>query len=250
MQPDNLYDMPVLDSNGGKIGKVTGVFADLETNKPEWASVSTGMFGSKEALVPLAAARQTGDGLVVPFDKARVKGAPHHDPDAEISAEHEAELFDYYGIPYGGETVTATGGPVGGDQAPANYDSPGQVTDNAMTRSEEQLQVGTQQVEVGRARLRKYVVTEQVTQTVPVSHEEVRLEREPITEANAGGAMDGPPITEQEHEVVLHAERPVVQKEAVPVERVRLGTQTVTEDAQVNESVRKEQIETDGVDTL
>ena len=126
------------------------------------------------------------------------------------------------------------------------HDTSGPTTDNAMTRSEEHLNVGTQRVEAGRARLRKYVVTENVTQTVPVSHEEVRVEREPITDANVGNALDGPAISEEEHEVVLHAERPVVEKEAVPVERVRLDTQTVTEQQQVSEQVRKEQIEVDG----
>jgi uncharacterized protein (TIGR02271 family) len=125
------------------------------------------------------------------------------------------------------------------------HDTSGPTTDEAMTRSEEQLRVGTQQVEAGRARLRKYVVTENVTQTVPVSHEEVRIEREPITEGNAPAAHDGPAISEEEHEVVLHAEQPVVQKEAVPVERVRLGTETVREEQTVSDEVRKEQIETD-----
>ncbi|MCW2619611.1 MAG: uncharacterized protein JWR28_2760, partial [Modestobacter sp.] len=66
-------------------------------------------------------------------------------------------------------------------------------------------------------------------------------------DANVGDAMDGPAISEEEHEVVLHAERPVVDKEAVPVERVRLGTETITDQESVTDSVRKEQIETDGV---
>ena len=114
-----------------------------------------------------------------------------------------------------------------------------------MTRSEERLQVGTQSREAGRARLRKYVVTENVTQTVPVSHEEVRIEREPITDANVGDATSGPAISEEEHEVVLHEERPVVAKETVPVERVRLDKETVTEQETVSEDVRKEQIDTD-----
>jgi uncharacterized protein (TIGR02271 family) len=99
--------------------------------------------------------------------------------------------------------------------------------------------------EAGRARLRKYVVTENVTQTVPVSREEVRLEREPITDANRDRAMAGPAISEEEHEVVLREERPVVEKEAVPVERVRLDTETVTDQVTVDEEVRKEQIDTD-----
>ena len=126
------------------------------------------------------------------------------------------------------------------------HDTSGPTTDEAMTRSEEQVTVGTTQRESGRARLRKYVVTENVTQTVPVSHEEVRLEREPITEANRGEAYDGPAISEEEHEVVLHAEQPVVQKEAVPVERIRLDKETVTDQETVSEEVRKEQIELDG----
>jgi uncharacterized protein (TIGR02271 family) len=149
-------------------------------------------------------------------------------------------------------TGTGTAGYTDSDtsrQGTVGHDTSGPTTDDAMTRSEEQLRVGTQQVQAGRARLRKYVVTENVTTTVPVSHEEVRIEREPITDANVGEALDGPAISEEEHEVVLHAERPVVEKEAVPVERVRLDVDTVTEQETVSDSVRKEQIEadTDGV---
>ena len=129
--------------------------------------------------------------------------------------------------------------------AGAGSDTSGPSTDDAMTRSEEQLHVGTETVESGRARLRKYVVTEEQTVTVPVSHEEVRLEREPITDGNVGAALDGADISEEEHEVILTEERPVVQKETVPVERVRLGTETVTDQQQVTEEVRKEQIEFD-----
>jgi uncharacterized protein (TIGR02271 family) len=117
--------------------------------------------------------------------------------------------------------------------------------DDAMTLSEERLRVGTQTQETGRARLRKYVVAENVTQTVPVQREEVRLEREPITDANAGDATSGPDFTESEHEVTLREERPVVEKEAVPVERVRLATDTVTDDVTVSEDVRKEEVDSD-----
>ena len=141
----------------------------------------------------------------------------------------------------------AESGFASGDEAgTVGHDTSGPTTDNAMTRSEEQLHVGTETRESGRARLRKYVVTEQETVTVPVQREEVRIEREPITDANRGEALDGPAISEEEHEVVLHEERPVVEKEAVPVERVRLDKETVTEQQQVTEEVRKEQIDTDG----
>jgi uncharacterized protein (TIGR02271 family) len=124
-------------------------------------------------------------------------------------------------------------------------DTSGPTTDDAMTRSEERLNVGTETQEAGRARLRKRVVTEHQQVNVPVSHEEVTLEREPITEANRGDAYDGPAISEEEHEVTLRAERPVVDTEAVAVERVRLGKETVTDQETVGGEVRKEEIELD-----
>jgi uncharacterized protein (TIGR02271 family) len=177
--------------------------------------------------------------------KARVKDAPKIDTDGHLSPEEEQELYRYYGM--GADTSTTT--QQGADfeaRPPVGHDTSGPTTDNAMTRSEEQLNVGTASEEVGRARLRKYVVTENVTETVPVSREEVRIEREPITDASIGNAMDGPAISEEEHEVTLHAERPVVAKEATPVERVRLDKTTVTDQETVNEDVRKEEIEVDG----
>jgi uncharacterized protein (TIGR02271 family) len=134
---------------------------------------------------------------------------------------------------------TTTTGTVG-------HDTSGPTTDQAMTRSEEHVQVGTTSQEAGRARLRKYVETEQVTKTVPVSKERAVLETEPITDANVGDATDGPAISEEEHEVVLHEETPVVQKTAEPVERVRLGKETVTDEQTVTEEVQKERITTDG----
>jgi uncharacterized protein (TIGR02271 family) len=138
-----------------------------------------------------------------------------------------------------GESATTRRGPLGDDVS-------GPETDEAMTRSEEELDVGTARRETGRARLRKYVVTENVTQTVPVEREEVRIEREPITDANVGQATDGPAISEEEHEVTLHADEPVVEKRAVPKERVRLDKETVTDEETVSEDVRKEQIEGEG----
>ncbi|HKG49768.1 MAG TPA: PRC and DUF2382 domain-containing protein [Actinomycetales bacterium] len=132
------------------------------------------------------------------------------------------------------------------DRATVGHDTSGPTTDDAMTRSEERLNVGTEKVQTGRARLRKYVTTEQQTVTVPVSREEVRIEREPITEGNRDSALSGPDISEEEHEVTLTEERPVVSKEAVPVERVRLDKETVTEQEQVSDEVRKEEIDVDG----
>ncbi len=289
--PAQLDGVTVHDSDGGKIGKVSDVYLDQDTSRPEWAAVKTGMFGGHVSLVPLANASFDGEALKVPYSKDQVKNAPHQDPAQELSPAQEAEIFEHYGVPYGGETVTAQPGGQGkqesaqtggqgkqesaqtggqgkqesaqtggkgkqesgkqeaGQRGGPGQDTSGPNTDKAMTRSEERLHVGTEQTHGGTARLRKYVVSEDVTKTVPVRHEEVRVEREPITDANRGEAMSGGELTEEEHEVTLHAEKPVVNKETVPVERVRLGTETVTEEQTVNETVRKEQIEESTGDT-
>jgi uncharacterized protein (TIGR02271 family) len=255
----------VYDQSGDKIGSAAEVYLDDETGQPEWVTVRTGLFGTKESFVPIRDADLTNDGVRVAVSKEQVKDAPKIDTDGHLSPQEEQELYRYYGLGAGTgtgidtdttrtvatdtTTRTDTDRTTGVDTRGAvGRDTSGPTTDNAMTRSEEQLNVGTRSEEVGRARLRKYVVTENVTESVPVSREEVRVEREPITDANIGNAMDGPAISEEEHEVTLHAETPVVEKEAVPVERVRLDTETVTEQATVTEGVRKEQIDVDGVD--
>jgi uncharacterized protein (TIGR02271 family) len=196
--------------------------------------------------VPLAGASAHGEDVHVPLAKAQVTDAPSIDPDGELSEADEARLFEHYNVPYDPDgSVSATGVPEAGQpHEEAREHGP----DRAMTRSEEELSVGTRSVERGRVRLRKYVVTEMVTKTVPVQREEVRVEREPITDANRDAAMDGPEITESEHEVILHEDEPVVEKTVVPKERVSLETDTVSDEREVSEEVRKEQIETDADD--
>ena len=128
----------------------------------------------------------------------------------------------------------------------AGHDTSGRNTDEAMTRSEEQVHAGTEKVTSGKARLRKWVETEDVDVKVPVTKEKARLVTEPITNANRDSALDGPDITEEEHEVTLTEERPVVAKETVPVERVKLTKDTEQTEEQVSEQVRKERIEAEG----
>ena len=241
LNPQDLLGRPVLGTDGVKLGKVNNVFLDNATGQPEFISVRTGLFGMRESIVPLAEAASASDGVTVPYDEEQIKDAPNFDADHSLSQDEEQALYAHYGLAYS-EAASPTGLPTTDD---AGYDVSGPTTDDAMTRSEERLHVGKEQMETGRVRLRKHIVTEQVQQTVPVTHEEVRLEREPITESNIDKALDGPAISEEEHEVVLHAERPVVAKETVPVERVRLAKEKVTEEAEVAEDVRHEEITTD-----
>jgi len=245
------------DSNGDKIGSIEEIYLDAETDAPEWALVNTGMFGGKSTFVPLRDASEADGALRVPFDKAMVKDAPKMDPNGQLSQNEEAELYRYYGMDYS-EARSDTGLPEGGTRqdfsdTDRDFDREGTVgrdvsgpeTDQAMTRSEEELRVGKTERESGRVRLRKHVVTDEVTKTVPVKREEIRLEREPITDANVGDATSGPDISEEEHEVVLHEEEVVAEKRAVPKERVRLDKDVEVEEKTVTEDVRREEIDID-----
>jgi uncharacterized protein (TIGR02271 family) len=231
----------MVDRDGNRIGPIDAIYLEDQTGEPEWALVNTGLFGTKSSFVPLAQATQTGEEVRVPYDKQLVKDAPRVDPDQHLSEAEERQVWRHYGLDYDRTTRRR---PTGRDAA--GRETSGPTTDDAMTRSEEELRVGTTQRERGRARLRKYVTTETRQVTVPVQREELRVEREPITDANRDAAVSGPEISEEEHEVTLREEEPVVEKRVVPRERVRLDTETVTDERQVAEEVRKEQIEVEG----
>ena len=232
----------LVDRYGSRIGTIDAIYLDDRTGEPEWALVTTGLFGTKASFVPLTHATQSDNDVLVPYDKQLVKDAPRIDPDGHLSEAKERQLWSHYGLDY--DTTDRT---VGGRDAMGRdrvgRDTTGSTTDDAMTRSEEELRVGTTQRERGRVRLRKYVTTEPVEQTVPVRRERARVEREPITDANRGAAASGPELSEAEHEVVLREEEPVVEKRVVPRERVRLDKDTMTDEERVAEEIRKEQVE-------
>lgn len=228
--PARLEGTQVRSDDGGKLGSVEAVYYDRETDSPEWVSVRSGLFGTHVSIVPLQRAAFDGRELRVPYDKDALRSAPHHDPGHELSPQDEEDLFRHYGMAYDGRGRDGDGRTHDGD---------------AMTRSEERLRVGTETHETGRARLRKRVVTEHQEVSVPVAREELRVEREPIIGANRDDAYSGPEISEAEHEVTLHEERPVVHTETVPTERVRLTTETKRDTEQVGRDVRHEEIELD-----
>jgi uncharacterized protein (TIGR02271 family) len=227
----------LVGAGGEKIGKISDVYVDQRSRQPEWLSVTTGMFGSKVSFVPLAGVRRGGNNQYqATFDKDLVKDAPRAESDGHLTEAEEDRLYRHYGI-----------------AAPSYSQAPPQTrerrpagTDDAMTRSEEELRIGTATEERGRARLRKWVDTEHVSETVPVSHDEVRVVREPINEANRDRALAGPDIAEGTHEMVLNEERVVVGKETIPRERVRLEKETVTEERPIEADLRKERIEVEG----
>lgn len=263
-QAQEMIGSTVYGSDQQKVGKVGHIFLDNQTDSPAFATVRTGMFGQRESFVPLDGADMRDGDIRVPYDSTRINEAPNVDAEAgNLSPGEERELYHHYGLSQGpseGSPGATTGAGTGDRTAAetsrsatntgtgertAGETSRSATDEEAMTRSEERLHVGKESVETGRARLRKYVVTENVEQTVPVSHEEVRVEREPITDESRDRAAAEPEFTESEQEVTLHEERAVTSKEEVPVERVRLTKETKTEQQRISDQVRKEEIEED-----
>jgi uncharacterized protein (TIGR02271 family) len=228
MPARDARDLPgrkVYDLEGQKIGTAASLYVSDRSGAAEWVTVKTGLLGGKESFVPLAGARTDEAGLHVRTRKEMVKDAPQAGDDGHLSDQEITDLYRHYGLQPGAAVPP-------GETTPAE----------AIVRSEERMRVGTETAETGRVRLRKYIVTEEQQVTVPVRHEEVHVTREPVSpeEARAAGG-----IGEDEREVVLHEERPVVAKETVPVEKVGLSTETVQEERQISGTVRKEQVDVD-----
>ena len=169
----------VIDRAGQSIGTFKELFLDQD-DRPASAAVHTGLFGLRQTFVPLANAEPAGDDLQVPFDEETVKSAPSIDPSEQLSANDERRLYDHYDLPT--PTRDASDDVVderAGSEHEHRERADAEDAPDAMTRSEEELATGVRSRERGRARLKKYVVTDHVQKTIPVRREEVRLEFEP-----------------------------------------------------------------------
>ena len=234
----------LIDGSGQRVGRIADIYLDDDTGEPEWLAVSTGTMGGKVSFVPLTGAAVSGNDLQVQFTQDQITGSPHADADGQLSQDEEARLYAHYGYDYG-ERRSDSGLPEGGGAPRSSGDDAMTRSsgDDAMTRSEEELAVSKTSREAGRVRLRKWVDTERVETAVPVAREEVRIEREPITDANVDQAMAGAEITESEHEVVLNEEEAVATTRVTPKERIRVDKDTVVEEQQVAADLRKERVE-------
>lgn len=269
----DLQRSEVVDSTGDKVGKVGQVYLTNDGQEPSWVTVNTGLFGSKETFIPLAEAKYADGVITVPYEKSFIKDAPHVDEDGEISSQEEDELYRYYGVADGRDAGVVGGvdrrreehqlrdadrDSARGDRdlaeghdrrAEHEYREAGRHEARAdndadkVTLHEEKVNVGTERRETGKARLRKYVVTETEQVEVPVQREEVVLEREPAS------GNDNGRIGEDEVSVTLSEERPVISKETVATEDVSLGKRTVQDTQTVNTEVAHEEVDVDGVQT-
>ena len=223
-QITGLRGTPVDASDGEQVGKVEEIFYDHDTGRPEWVGIGTGPLGTKRVLVPVAGARLDADRFTVPYTKEHVAGAPDIDDD-EISRDTEEELYAYFGVERGG--APAAGGTESEPSA-------------SVTRSEEQMVVGTQAAPAGRVRLRKWVETQPVTADVEVARETAHVDRQPIDQPVADVEL-----REEEIEVPLAAEEPVVGKRTVAKERVSVEKDVEVDRERVSGEVRKEHVDVD-----
>lgn len=263
----DLFNTTAFDSNGEKLGDVQEVFVDDHSGQPTFVEVKHGLFGMSSSLVPLKGHRLQGEDLQLAFPKDRIKDAPDVNADEGLTPEEQNRIFEHYGIAgaqnqneyvaddrrderHAGTTEAAgvAGTTAAADRDHADLDRDRVETDraaddNSIVRSEEQLDVEKEQVQSGKARLRKYVVEDKETVEVPVTREEVRVERTPISEADAENFRGE--IGEDEASVALNEERVDINKRTVPVEKVSLEKDQVTETERHTETLAKEQIETD-----
>ena len=263
----DLFNATAYDKAGDKLGSVKEVFVDDNSGQPTFVEVNHGLFGMNSSLVPLRGHKFDGKDLNLAFSKDRIKDAPNLDADQALTPDQQNEVLRHYGVD-GLEDQTRYEGVQSGrtEQDRGVHSENGEVADRnrvaadrgaadrdrvaakdgEMIRSEEQLDVNKERVATGEARLRKYVVTDSETVEVPVTREEVRVERTPINANEA--ANHNARIGEDEASVTLHEERVDVSKNTVPVEKVNLGKQEVTETERHTEELRKERIDVDGVE--
>ncbi len=219
----------MVDRDGNRLGEITDIYLDRETDRPEWAVVRTGLFGLRSSFVPLAEASEVGDQIQVPHERTLVKDAPNIEADGQLSEAEEAELYRHYGMDYDSVTPASDqaagqpGGPAADDQptaSPPDTSEPGAPARGpAQRRSIEELAdtdtmgstqpvideglgvgegvgrpfvyetpgpgqggVGSRRRQPGQVRLRRYLVTEVVTETESGQRHELRVEREPISD--------------------------------------------------------------------
>lgn len=248
---EDLASATAYDIDGDKVGSVKDVYLNDATGQPDFVSVNHGLFGINDSIVPLRGHSLRDGELHLAFSKDRIKDAPNLDENGHLTTEDQDAFYRHYGlqdtqdVTHYGEVAGAAGAPAAGAGAPVADGAAGAAGD-ALIRSEERVNIDKDRVATGTARLRKYVVEDTETVEVPVQREEVRVVREPITDADRAAGLDTT-IGEGEAAVTLHEERLNVTKETVPVEKVSLEKDVVQDTETVTENVRKEQFETDGL---
>ena len=232
MQRDQIEGREVFTADGDKLGRVEEIYYDTATNECEWVAVKAGFLGMKRVLVPIEGAQLHEDHVDLAYTKDQLSQAPDIDDTRLRSDDDEKVIYDHYGLEYPGASFGSYDGSRASDEG------------GSVVRHEEELEVGTRTVEQGRARLRKWVETEPVSEDVTLRRETAEVHREQINQVVDGEIGDG----EQVVEVELRAEEPVVSKQTIARERVSLDKDVETDVRQVSDTVRSERVEVERED--
>jgi hypothetical protein len=214
----------MVDRDGNRLGEITDIYLDRETDRPEWAVVRTGLFGLRSSFVPLAEASEVDGQIQVPHERTLVKDAPNIEADGQLSEAEEAELYRHYGLDY--DTVAPDSDHAAGQPGASGADDQPTASppDTREPGAEEGLGVnegvsrpfvyetpgpgqgrpGSRRRQPGQVRLRRYLVTEVVTETETGQRHELRVEREPISDED----VDAVTATAAPAEESVQSERP------------------------------------------
>jgi len=199
--------MDALDRDGGKIGKVGEMLAG-----GRYFKLDAGVLGMKEYYVPLDAVTEVrSDDVYLNVTRDRLN-------DMGWDRRPEQQVTSSSGMTSGRGTET--------------------IDNQTLQLREEELRTRREQVESGRVTIEKEIVEQQKTLDVPVSREEVVIERHPVEHRPADriGADERETIT-----VPVREERVEVEKMPVVYEEIDIGTRQVTETRQVHDTVRREE---------
>lgn len=247
--PDQVFGYDVIDTDGNKLGSVDNVWVDDATGDLEFVAVKTGWLFGKNHIIPVSDGRIDNDSqaIIVPYSQDQVKGAPSLSSDAELSPDQEDDIYGYYGM---SRSMQASPTGLGTGTASDYSAGTGTVADTEgvnVPLSEEQLNVGKREVEAGRVRLRKVVHTEPVSESVNLRREQVDIERVPVS---GGMQVPSDAFQEDEVDVPVMREEPVVAKEARVTGQVNVDKTARTDTETVQGEVRREDVEVDEDDEI
>jgi uncharacterized protein (TIGR02271 family) len=228
----------VYDQSGEKIGKVDDLFVD-DNNNAEYVGVKMGFLGTRSTLIPMdiITVDEPAGRLVTSADKETVKNGPTFDDDREIIPSFENEVYSYYGL----QRASTESGAYETYQAEATASDVRDEDELRVQRVEEELAAGTREREAGALNVRKRVRTDREQIEVPTRHEEVTVERVPVSEGTASEAQIG----DDEVSIPVTEEEVVVEKRPVAKEEVRIRKDVVEDMEVVEEDVRREEIDVD-----
>jgi uncharacterized protein (TIGR02271 family) len=258
---EDIRGWEVRGSDGDKIGKVKDLLVDPTQMRARYLDIELkgGLFGGgRRVLVPVGQARlaDDDDAVLLQIGASQLQDYPEYDG-STVSRDYETSLRSRLGGTAAGTAAGATAGATAGASTANFYDddhyndqglygSRRQTADlndrdeARMTVSREELTVGKRRVQAGEAYLRKHVETEHVRETVPLMHEEVTVERRPISSTDRVNATIG---QDQEIRVPLMAEEAVAEKRVVGEEEVVLHKRQVEEQRTVEADLRRERVE-------